>query len=900
MKKDRWKKISRVFDIALTLPEERRENYIKQLCKGEPGLEEEVREMLDSAEESGQIFERFVDGNEALMEDLTRCLEPVTGKNSLVGSSIGNWKLCSLLGVGGMGNVYKAERVYDDIRQVGALKIMRSGFDTPENISRFRLEQQILAGLNHPNIASLIDGGISNDRLPYLVMEYVDGIPLTEYCDLHRLPLDKRLELFATVCRTVQYAHKNLIVHRDLKPENILVTPDGHIKILDFGIAKLLDPDTYIFSPRETRGGLRLMSLAYASPEQLTGDTINTGTDIYSLGILLYELITGAHPFQLEDQSFRTYKRAVLAREPAPPSEKFTESDREEIQDTFNMTVSSLTNRVRGDLDAIVVKALRKSPENRYDSASQFATDIEFYLKNEPVIARRDTTRYRISKFFQRYKKGAAASLLFVIALASVILFYTYRLSNERTYAQREARKAEQVTDFLMGLFNASSPNQYPGEEVTARELLDKGARDISNIDGDPALKSEMMRVMGNIYLDLGIYDKAEPFLKQALAISRHHYGNPHISTAISLNDLGMLYWEIGEMKQAKPLLMQAYQILDPGNRSPAQLATITNNLGLAFDREGKFDSAEVFFRKAIQLGTRYPSKIPKPVLGIYLNNLGKVLEFRGNLSQAEDFYRQSLDFKRQSLGENDTRIANSYSNLGRLFWRRGALDSAEKYHKKAFTIRQKLLDDDHEAIAQSLNNIAAVLEKKGDYAEAKSYYVKSINVYKKAFGDSSRFVGLAYTNLGRTYFKEGDDLDRARDILETGLRIYGHSLPDDHPWLRKNMIPLSRVYARMGRYDRAEELLRLTIAIQEKSFPEKKLDLAELQAEYGYILMKLNEYDKAEKYLSTGYKGMQDQVGNKHPSTQEVIKNLIKVYQQLDKPGRLENFENLLVTTAG
>ncbi|PAU93636.1 hypothetical protein CK503_10805 [Aliifodinibius salipaludis] len=462
MDQKQWKKINDIVDTALDLNEKERATYIQEECEGNEQIKRQVTELLSSIEQSDT--ENYLEGLENYPRHLAREIsEQETRKNtsSLVGTTIDSYKLIELIGHGGMGSVFLGERADKAYTQKVALKLMRRGMDTPSNIARFKRERNILAKLNHPNIARLLDGGMTEEGLPYLVMEYVEGTPLYTYCDDNKLSLEKRLDLFKCICKAVHHAHNNAIIHRDLKPSNILITENGQVKILDFGIAKLLepeDPDTKLF---ETQTGARILTLGYAAPEQVEHQTITTKTDIYTLGILLYELLTGVHPFDMDEKDLTEIEDLIRNKLPSKPSARYKELNTNQQHENARLrklSADNLTHTLQGDLDAIVMKILRKEPEARYDAVTQLLEDLDRREQNRPIIAREDTFRYKTSKFFRRYKTPLSTAAGILLIIAGIIFYYSWQITQERNIAQTEAKKAEQVTSFLTDLIESNYP----------------------------------------------------------------------------------------------------------------------------------------------------------------------------------------------------------------------------------------------------------------------------------------------------------------------------------------------------------------------------------------------------------------------------------------------------------
>src|SRR5688572_22373654 len=477
---------------------------------------------------------------------------------SLEGQRLGAYRIGRKLGSGGMGDVYLAERADDEYQQRVAIKIVRGGTFSPQIQSRLRMERQILATLQHPNIARLLDGGRTADGTPYLVMEYIDGEPIDIYCNRRRLPLQTRIELIRKVCAAVHYAHQNLIVHRDLKPSNILITPEGVPKLLDFGIAKLLDTRHSAQTLTVTHAEYRVMTPAHASPEQVRGDVITTASDIYVLGVLLYELLCGRRPFQLLGASLLEMERIICEQEAPTPSEMVARTAREspelltDIVASRSTTQARLQKFLRGEIDSIIGMAMRKDAERRYSSAEQLAADLERHLDGKPVLASKDTWLYRTRKFVGGHKLAVAASATAIVTLAAfatITFVQSKRIAYERDIATAERTRAEQVSSFLVELFELSDPSRSRGNQVTARELLDVGARRVQlGLADQPETRATLLSTIGRVYNSLGLHADSVTLLEDALAARIRIHGERHPKVATALTDLGRALCERGDL----------------------------------------------------------------------------------------------------------------------------------------------------------------------------------------------------------------------------------------------------------------------------------------------------------------------------------------------------------------
>src|SRR5450631_3086153 len=514
---ERWARVKELFEAAVDLDPNQRTALLDKECGGDEILRGEIESLLKSDERTDAFIEQPAF---AIPHDLF----PDNAEEPFIGRQFGVYQVVREIGRGGLGAVYLAARADDEYRKQVAIKVIRRGLDTDDIIRRFRNERQILAQLDHPNIARLIDGGTTDEGLPYFVMEYVNGEPIGAYCDAHVLTTTERLNLFRKVCATVTYAHQNLVIHRDLKPSNILVASDGEPKLLDFGIAKLLGPEEEALA--QTMAGQQIMTPEYASPEQVKGERITTVSDVYSLGVLLYELLTGQRPYRLKTRTAEEIARAITDQEPARPSTAIATSD--------HPPSSILHSRsLRGDLDNIVLMAMRKEPARRYTSVGQFSEDIRRHLEGLPVRARKDTVPYRTSKFVNRHRIGVAAAALVLLSLVGGIVA---TLIQVRT-ARRERAKAEAISGFLQKTLHASNPGKNLSGQPTVKDLLDDASKRLATeeLSDQPEVKAELQRIIGESYLSLGQYDLAEQNLAAAAEAQKRIYGEDSLETLKTL-----------------------------------------------------------------------------------------------------------------------------------------------------------------------------------------------------------------------------------------------------------------------------------------------------------------------------------------------------------------------------
>ena len=556
MTSDTWTRIDAAFQTAVELAGDERDDYITKLTDEDPAVAAGVIKLLASDRQDEDFLVAPVASTiEAITKDTT---------DPFIGRRMGVWTIERRIAEGGMGAVFLASRSDDNYQQQAAIKIMGAQLVASDAIARFKAERQILANLNHPYIGKLIDGGTTDEGLPYLIMEYVSGLPIDKYCDQQRLGVRQRMRLFQKVCEAVDYAHRQLVVHRDLKPNNILVDENGDPRLLDFGIAKLLDADSYKDTIAVTQQGVRAMTPEYASPEQVRGEPISVATDVYALGVLLYKLLSGRTPFGAVDGKARSVVQAILDEEPSRPSAAITHPTtvvrkEDDVSSLRRTTYAQLCRTLSGDLDNIVLMAIRKEPERRYATAATLSEDIDNFLGQRPVAARRNELLYTLGKFCRRNRIALAAALAVVI----VSIVAVAQIIDERNKAELAAVRASQVSGFLNGLFESASPFVSKGTKITAEQLLDEGVRNIRELDDQPMLQAELFSVMGRNYSSLGYLDQAIELLKTAL-VEKRSTGTP-LEIADTLAALSEAQRQYRELEEAETNLRQALTDLRTG-----------------------------------------------------------------------------------------------------------------------------------------------------------------------------------------------------------------------------------------------------------------------------------------------------------------------------------------------
>lgn len=746
---------------------------------------------------------------------------------------IGPYRILDTLGEGGMSVVYLAEQSEPVKRRV-ALKILKPGMDSKQVVARFESERQALAVLDHPNIAKIFDGGIAKSGRPYFVMEQVKGVPITDYCDDQRLNNQERLKVFIKVCSAVQHAHLKGLIHRDLKPSNILVgVVDGEPqpKIIDFGIAKATTT-TLTDSTLYTRVGQIIGTPQYMSPEQadLTGLDIDTRADIYSLGVVLYELLVGTVPLDLRAIGDHAMQLAIREKEPAKPSTRLTElgDTCEEVAKVRSTDPDHLRQQLKGDLDWIVMHAIEKDRTRRYETANALAMECQRFLNHEPVLARPPSAGYLLHRFVRRNRltvvAGSIAILAIIAGAALATIGFLQATEAERT-ARREAETASQVSDFLTELFQVSDPSEARGNSITAREILDRGLESINaGLDDQPEVRATLMLTMAEVYKNLGLLREAEELINDALDVRRQELTAPHDGIA----------WVLNKLAEVKVI-------------------------------QGEYKLAREYGEEALDMQRTIYDGMHENI-GHTLTNLGVVEFYEGNYEGAVELLTESLDIYEQTLGEDDPAAINVTSNLGSVHRRLGNHVESERLGRLALERRRSLSGDDHPDVAVMLGNLAMMLKTTGRHDEAEPMYLKVLELQKKQLGDSPA-VANTMNNVGMLYV-EIDDLRRAEQMLQGALKMWSQTLGADNIKVGVANHNLAILYINKGDLEQAEKLIERAIGIRTKILGEQHEATSLSRMYLAEIYMDTGRLEEAEQILRRVVEVLEDKLPEGHRRT--------------------------------
>jgi eukaryotic-like serine/threonine-protein kinase len=738
-----------------------------------------------------------------MTEDHTPFTEPTV---------IGPYKVLDVLGEGGMGVVYLAEQTAPVRRRV-ALKILKLGMDTKQVVARFESERQALAVMDHPNIAKVLDSGVTDEGRPYFVMELVHGTPITQYADTHRLTTGERLRLFMDVCGAVQHAHHKGVIHRDLKPSNVLVAvreSSPVVKVIDFGIAKAvglgLTDRTLV-----THAGQILGTPEYMSPEQaeMSGLDVDTRTDIYSLGVMLYELLVGVLPFDLSSKPDYVITHALRERDVPRPSTRLTSlgGTLGTVARHRRTNPETLRREVRGDLDWIILKAMEKDRTRRYDTARGLANDIRRHLENEPVHARPPSARDRIGKFVRRNRTPVVAG---VVAMAAVLTGTTVatvgflHAREEQRRAEEAAMTAEQVTDFLVEVFRVSNPGEA---DLSARELLDRGVERVPAVLADqPVVQARLLRAMGDVYRNLGLYQAAGPLLEQAVAIQEGRGRDGEAELAKALRSLGILYRRQGRSAEAEVALKRAVDLTrETGPAETLELASMKRSLAAVYQVLGRYTDAEPLLREALVAQERV-LPADDPDLAITVNNLAAMHLRQRRPDLAEPYQRRSLGITERRYGPTHLHVGEELINLGALYMQMGRVSDAEAAFGRAMGIMARSLDPDHPYMALTLLGLAEVNWARGQYAEAEARLVRSLAISEQANGQANPSVATTLRWLGNVYREQGRS-DEAESVYQRALDIFAATMDVPDAEVRETYEDYARLLRSTGRSEEAAAL---------------------------------------------------------------------------------------------
>lgn len=889
-----WKKIELILDKVLEVPAEERDKIIKRECGSDKRLRDQVEQILNSIAES----DNWLSDQEDLIGEIASEFEQLSRPEELIspGNQIGAYTIKELVGEGGMGSVYLAERSDGAFEQKVAIKVIREGMSSASNIERFESEKNILAKLNHAGIARLYHGGVTKNNHPYFVMEYVDGLPIDQYCDVNQLSITERIELFKKVLNVVQYAHENLIVHRDLKPDNILVSKKGDVKILDYGIAKILSTDdddsldltkTLSVTPR------------YSAPEQVAEKKVTTSSDVYSLGVILYKLMIGDYPIDFDNKSFFEVQQAILTVEPKSLHARFSEyssKTKTEITSARSLTTLQLQKSLRSDLGAIVLKALEKNIERRYRTAESFLKDLSDFQQGLPVTAKTQSFKYKTSKFAKRNRSRIVVTTTIIVGFMALSLYYITNLNREKSAAQLEAAKASQIKELMIDIFSANNPRSvsFAGIDLTVSNALALGIEKVdSELSSEPDLYIELMAAIGNTLENIEDYENSYLAFSKTLEKAEDYFGPQSTQYSAQLSTLASLLAKTDSLEVAKEFMEQSIYIEEQQlEKNLFRLAHRYGRYGLLLGRLTLFDEARISLEKADSLYqlSDYPesearynslSNLADVYMQLRMNEeaeikLLEVQEFYeqyydsnhvnivtntgklGNLyyrmsenRKAEIYLLEVLELRKQAYGENSSYTAQTHSLLS-LNYR--VLDEMEKalYHtQRDLEINSTIFGDESLNVGNSFNNLSIIQKSLGDYENAELSIRESIKIKENLLNPLSPSLGVSYYNLADILHITGQ-LNEAKDLFQKVLDIDKQVFGETHAEIAIDLTMLGVVERDLGEYDKAYQTFKEAEKIYQARYPETHHRVGRFHVEIGKLYQQTEKHSDAQRHFET------------------------------------------------
>ncbi len=897
---DRWERLQELFSRAVELPGPERPAFVAKETAGDTELRTELLELL-ACDNGGSRTGPLTLALGAALDTTTR-----DRRKALVGRVLGNYKLVSVLGHGGTGTVYLGERADRQYSAQVAVKIVDSGTMQGGLGLRFRAERQILASLNHANIARLIDAGETEEGNPYLVMEYVHGEPVDRYCDRRQLGVRERLQLFLDICSAVQYAHQNLVVHRDLKPANILVTAEGAPKLLDFGIAKLLDPGEAAAAMALTRMNDRLLTPEYASPEQILGRPVTTASDVYALGVVLYELLTGLRPYTVPASASQLeLERSICITDPLRPSaavKRARESGPLEGQSEMlavaaarRLTTDKLQKRLVGDIDAIVMRALRKEPQHRYNSIEQLASDVRRYLTREPVQARQGNWLYYSQRFIRRHAFGVTAGAAFVIFLAAfgiVATIQTQRIAAERDRVQQENSRANSVVQFMVETFAQSDPFTYVENDEqkpkTAEEILAGAGRRVrEDLSQHPEVRAQLLEHIGRAYRRRNEDKEAISYLQDAVHLRKQISGGGDAATADVMADLAVSMREDGDVLGSETVLAEATSILERLNQKRSTTyARVLANRGRAEMRLGKPDAARKYFDESLAL-RRELSGPRDPEVAEVLVELSGLFIWKDELGAAERAAREAVDIYTTARPKLHPDRVYAQVQLGEVLRQQKRMDESFLVFDEALSATRKVYGEEDRRVADVLDSLAKIRQSQHQLAEAEKYAQQAIEIQVKAEGPNNWRTGYYRTSLASIQIQRRE-YAQAEPELKTAIDVFMKALPTDHPYVAAAEQFLGEVMLQTGRPKDAEANFMAAMQ-RSKRANEPEWRVARSASGLGEALYRQGRARDAETYLVSSYRTLSTDSAADANAQVAARERLVRFYTDRGEPEKLQ-----------
>jgi eukaryotic-like serine/threonine-protein kinase len=878
----RWHRLQSIFHDAADMPPAGRRPFVEAACGHDEELLVDVLAMLEQDASGRSLLDRNI-------ADIAHDTFAKSAAIPLILKNVGPYRIIRLLGEGGMGVVFLAER--SDLGTQVAVKVLRDAWLSPVRRERFATEQRTLAQLNHPSIARLYDADVLDDGTPWFVMEYVDGAPLTHYCRKEGCSVEQRLNLFRSVCEAVQHAHSHAVIHRDLKPSNILVKNDGSVRLLDFGIAKQVE--SLDLQVDQTMTGLRMMTPAYASPEQVRGDRVGISTDVYSLGVILYELLTGQLPFDLSGLTPAEAATVITEHEPGKPSSAVGLN----ADSAIDSRVLALGKTAWADLDCLCLSAMHKDPSRRYRSVEALIRDVDHYLNAEPLESRPDAWQYRIRKFVRRNRRAVAATTVSVILIVGLVLFFTLRLAKARDAALTEAARTQRIQQFMTNLFQGGDAAAGPSESLRVITVIDRGVQQAKSLNSDPKVQAELYQNLGSIYQKLGKFEEADALLRLSLDRRKSLFGADSEEVAESLISLGLLRSDQAHLEEAEQLVQDGLAMTRrhvPPNH-PA-LAKANLAFGKVLAQRGFYDRAIDALNEAVRLQST-PGTVPAD-LATSLSNLADAHYSAGHYDVCRALYTRVLEMHRQIYDSRHPLIADDLGSLAAVQRDLGYYSEAEQLDRQALDIVQSYYGHDHPETAGRLTALAESLTYEKKYDEAVSALEQALAIQERAYGPVHPSVAETVNELGNVASMR-DQLDEAEARFRRAFDIYRAVYGDHHYLVAIALSNVAGISMDKKDYPRAEELFRDVIRRYTETLPADNVNLGIAHIKLGRTLLRENRYKDAEPETRAGYEILIRQSSPSTSFTRAARKDLAAEYEALNRPQEAARFRAELAAVA-
>jgi serine/threonine protein kinase len=881
---ENWLIIQDIFNDALELPEAKRKAFVQRASKGDAEIEAAVWKQLEEFEKANLYFEDF---EEQLVQSLENPLDAPP--------EIEDYKVLQTLGEGGMAKVYLAERNDGKLEQTLAIKVLKQGLSR-NFYTRFEYEKRILASLKHPNLAQIYDAGLTSSGLPYFVMEYVEGLPLLDYCKKHHLSIKERLELFQQIGDVLQYAHQKLIIHRDLKPSNILVTDSGQVKLLDFGIAKVLDEQ----NPELTQTGNLLLTPNYASPEQLLGESIGTPSDVYQMGLVLYELLTGFRPREFGNQLsfFGNQMDSLISKTLYKTFSKQDAAIQEELAKERKLKLREFEKLLKGDLANIPMKCLELAPEDRYESIGQLKEDLHRYKAGLPLIAKKPSRAYLFRKFIQRNKAAVLFSIAIFFSLLTGIILTSWQAkiaAQNQLKAEKQSQRAERISNFLIKLFSSPDPRNPLGEgkDITLREFLDKRVDRLEEeLSDEPDLQLELLGIVSDLYENMSYYkaskaleEKLAPRYKQNFGSKSEKYLESQLRIAMATHNLGA----VAAADSMYQLLLEDFEA-----EQSLKYAKVLNDYGLFLQTaKGNFPMTDSILSLSEAIYIEAADTLNAGFAGL-MSSKGLLKNILGQLPKAQEYYERELAIRKQ-ISEEEVTIALAESNLSTVLQKLGALDEAKALQIKSLNVLQEVLGEDHTHSIHALNNLAVIYLRQFQYAQAEQAANQVLELYLEKLGASSYETAVAYLNTV-AYLIRKKDYEAALQRVAKAKEILNPILPPQHYIHAVPLFAEALIYAKTNRGNPALEAAEKAKALLQLSIPPQHEYWGILYARQAAAYLSLKQLEQAKTAGEEAYNILAPRLGDEHYNTQNIIEIMEEIYRKLGNQQQAKAFADKLV----